>query len=102
MSLLGYLYEPQENIEETIKIVSDEMNGTLTTIHKQNPEINTVQGLIEYLLKTIESVKINQKSRSEYGGQYMTANNLDIHYKVESTLDKIQQKYAHLISREKE
>ena len=93
MSLLEYLYEPQENIEETIKIVSDEMNATLTTIHKQNPEINTVQGLIEYLLKTIESVKINQKSRSEYGGQYITEDNLDIHYKVQSTLDKFQQKF---------
>lgn len=102
MALLGYLYEPQENIKETIKIVSDEMDGTLTTIYKQNPEINTIQGLLENLLKTIESIRINQKCRSEYGGQYMTANNLDIHYKVESTLDKIQQKYAHLISRKKE
>lgn len=94
MNLLGNLYETQENIENTIKIVSNEMEETLTTILKQNPKITTVQGLLENLLKTIESVRINQTCLSEYDGQYMFPENVDIHYEVESNRDKLLRKFG--------
>ena len=93
--LFNYFYKEQENLNNTIKKVTDTLEKELTNLSEKYPEIKTVQGVLEKYLCILKSIELTNE-----GSQSISPDNVALNYTAQSFLDIQKEKYPHLFQAE--